>query len=312
MAVARSKEYWTQRAIDKCLALNIEFLGFVQEHVTTRAKVILKCYAHGIWKTNRLDHLLAGISCPDCGCEKVSQTRKKDDSEHIASFLKTGEFDSRYTFCNLGKQKWSVKCSVCASDVYSEAGLCNGIFNAYYAALREGFIPCRCGCNVSLTEDQTVFAINKKCEDSIYKCISYNKLEDRLCMRCDLHGEWVTSKGSVFVSGSRCPSCAKTGFDKMKPACIYVLKIKGPFDGFVGYGITNNKDKRMRTHKRNLKLAGYEIESTLLKEMSGESAYYLERQIKCRFPLFETSIEGFKTESSTLCHYEDIVGMVCF
>lgn len=312
MAVARSKQYWEKRAKDQCEVLNVKFIGFVQEYVTTRTKVILECYEHGVWKTTRLDHMLAGVSCPECANVKTSQSRRKDDIEHIESFLETGAFDSRYTFCNVGKQKWAVRCSACAEDIYSKAGFCNGVFVAPYACLREGCIPCRCADNVKLTEDQVVFLMNRRMEGSQYSCVSYDKSTRQMTCNCTEHGDWTAHSSNIIRQGTRCPSCAKTGFDPNKAAVFYLLTISNGEDKFMGYGVSNALDKRLRAHRRNLCKRGFKIEDSIFIETTGEQAINIEKFIKQNVPAYPCEIEGFKTESAYIENKDTLLSVLCY
>jgi len=64
------------------------------------------------------------------------------------------------------------------------------------------------------------------------------------CLVCD--HQWLALPSNIR-DGRGCPSCAPTGYNPGKPAWFYILK----FDGFIKYGITNNLERRLYSHKRN-------------------------------------------------------------
>lgn len=73
----------------------------------------------------------------------------------------------------------------------------------------------------------------------------YKNTTSKTLFRHQCGYEWET-KPSHVLSGVGCPNCTIYGFNPSKPAWTYVLK----FANFIKYGITNNLNSRMRTHRR--------------------------------------------------------------
>jgi len=60
-------------------------------------------------------------------------------------------------------------------------------------------------------------------------------------MNCPIHGEFNISFFNYLVQKRGCRKCSEHGFNPIKNAFIYILKIEN-FIGhsFIGYGITHN------------------------------------------------------------------------
>lgn len=106
-----------------------------------------------------------------------------------------------------------------------------------------------------LTEFTTLANLTlKKFECSLVGSTSKLKV-DLLCNSC--MNEWTTSYASL--SGGRgCPACAKYGFQKNKPATLYVLKVISEDGILMGYkyGITCDLERRVQQHNKLCKSLG--------------------------------------------------------
>jgi hypothetical protein len=63
----------------------------------------------------------------------------------------------------------------------------------------------------------------------------------------------------------------------------------------------------MMTHKRNLKIASYNILNTSVFSTSGEVALSVERDLKINFKCNSKNVEGFKKEATYSNVYDDVV-----
>jgi len=128
---------------------------------------------------------------------------------------------------------------------------------------------------------------------------------------CREHGEFLQNPGD-HLSGKGCPSCAITGFQREKPAVVYVFDISTPCGRFTGFGISGSYKSRLRQHIRTLAKHSANIERMFSIEFDiGRQAADLELLLQQTFPLSEEArnIEGFKTESTTAT-FSEVVAFV--
>lgn len=284
----------------QCNKVGIEYLGYSGRWKAGNTVLRLHCPEHGIWEKLKLHNFLKGISCRGCGDVATRAARKKSDDHFIDIFLQKSETAKNFIFCNLQrKQKWRVKCKICSEDEYTKAGVCTGVFDVPYASLLAGHVPCRCAKGIrNKTDEQRVFRANQELEGTQYTCLSYCGKTKRLTVKCEIHGNWQVAEQGILRAKSRCPACAKTGFDEKKPAVFYVLKVSSENNEFIGFGISNNFERRISNHRVNCKRADYGVEVLSVIHMSGADARDFEREVKSRYPKNPVDIEGFRTEAT--------------
>ena len=100
----------------------------------------------------------------------------------------------------------------------------------------------------------------------------YHNKRTASLFQCKYGHQWETQPGHV-KKGSGCPICSPTGFSPDKPAWTYVIK----FETFIKYGITNNLNSRMGTHKR--KNGPFELAYSVYNE-DGQLALEWENRVK--------------------------------
>lgn len=128
-------------------------------------------------------------------------------------------------------------------------------------------------CSVCVNKTLTKDIINERLMLKEIEMISeYKGALSSATFRCKKKHEWVTQSSSVVNMNHGCPRCAKSGFDKSKPAYAYILK----FDDFIKYGITNDLNRRMIAHKIN---GNYDIVTSRLFE-KGAYAHEWEVNVK--------------------------------
>jgi hypothetical protein len=64
--------------------------------------------------------------------------------------------------------------------------------------------------------------------------------------KCIYNHTWITKTANI-LNGSGCPKCSKSGFNPNKPAHGYIIQ----FDDFLKFGITNNLEQRLKSHRMN-------------------------------------------------------------
>lgn len=124
------------------------------------------------------------------------------------------------------------------------------------------------------------------------------------------HDDFSVSVGDFLNRDVRCPICAVHGFNRAKPAHVYVLRITGGTHGFTGYGISNEVDTRLVTHKRKLREANLYIADCKTFSMHGQKALNVENAIKGMFERCPQIVEGFRTEATHLTSFNDVLDFV--
>lgn len=128
-----------------------------------------------------------------------------------------------------------------------------------------------------------------------YEMVEYKSTHSKVQIHCPYHGYFHQSP-ACHLQGQGCPSCAKSGFKRNKPAFLYILITDG---GFVGFGISGNLKTRLSAHKRNLIACNIEILGIYIFSGSGEDILAAEKYIKTKYVNSGVFIEGFKTEAFT-------------
>lgn len=124
-----------------------------------------------------------------------------------------------------------------------------------------------------------------------------------VCLQC---GSILKKTPTSVTSGFGCKFCSFGGFNHNKKGYFYVYRISD----YIGYGITNNHDHRLKQHKRQFKKHAIDFEVLELFEfVIGSDAADVERLIKSKFKPV-SSILGFVTESASMQHLNEILNMV--
>ena len=132
----------------------------------------------------------------------------------------------------------------------------------------------------SSTEDFIEKALKIHGDKYDYSKVICTKTIDTVVITCPIHGEFEQTV-QAHLRGSGCPTCAKTGFDRTKPAILYYLSINN--GEAYKIGITN-KSVKDRFNSTDLK------KITILKEWEypiGYDAYKAEQRILSMYKNFK-------------------------
>jgi hypothetical protein len=95
------------------------------------------------------------------------------------------------------------------------------------------------------------------------------------------------------------------------PSTFYLLVIDSSSFKFIGYGITNNLDVRIKDHQYSLKKSAMFIETIQTYEFSdGFKAKYAEDLFRNKFPLLEIDVRGFKRENTDYGNLKDAIALI--
>ena len=103
-----------------------------------------------------------------------------------------------------------------------------------------------------------------------YSNLTYNNSKSKVCIKCRSHG-WFSVTPNNHLRGRGCPSCAKTGFDKLGDGFVYFLI----GNGAIKVGITNNVRRRVQELKSRTK---FDFEIIKYIKMSGVDAVAMEKR----------------------------------
>lgn len=290
----------------KCVNRGMQFVEFCGEYEGRKSKIRLKCLKDQIL----FDVPISSVStsehiCPECAQRARNESRRVDEAVIIERFMSTGKFHEETVFERKEDRYWKVFCPICSVDKYVVNGLCDGVFYAHESNLTAGKHPCRCAHNVRWTKAQREFQITEALlKQQQYKFVGWVDgkvdIKSKITINCKDHGNWDISINKFLNQSQRCSGCRKTGYSKNKVGSLYILNITSSYDSssFVGYGISNILDERIKEHSRNLSRNSFKIEDGIALYGSGEAVYEVEKAIKNNFPLNPQIVEGFVTEAT--------------
>jgi hypothetical protein len=267
-----------------------------------------------------LNNFLYGFNCKTCGIISTAQKCTHDYLEEINSFYDSGKIPAGMIFSKSDRQTkaahyayWDYKCPVCSKDEYVKASLCTGIFTSVASSLKKGMLGCRCGVWHKWDQPKREYQINSRIlrENLDIKFSRWENdkfgIYEVIWLTCGIHGEFKSTVGSFLHSETGCPKCARTGFNKNKPAIFYILKIEGAYSNFTGYGISGNIDFRLKTHFTNLTNKGYSIVEKYLVNGGGDLIFELESNVKKDFERNPQQVVGFKREATYYENYDKLI-----
>lgn len=297
----------------KCTELNFEYIGVATNLNRNRNYLNLKCLDHNESFSVTIERLFhRKVGCRYCKGDKISANKVKPEEIYIERFIATGKFIEGTLFKRLDSdyRRWIVFCPTCSNDKYGKQGLCNGEFEANRDTLSKGNRPCRCGIK-KLTGQQILHDLNTFCEENNlkYKENSSKLLtkNSKITVECLEHGNFETTYYQLLQKGTRCKNCAIGGYKTDRDSILYVLKIEGFHDSFIGYGISGNFPKRFRQHILNTAEHGYRITEVTLYRATGEEILCVESLIKNSFDSHQIKITGFVKESTNTKNYNTLL-----
>lgn len=223
----RSLSEW----IDVVNSTKYSYIGLAEEFVGKRSRIIVSCPIHGVCKDfdtpwiPRFEDLLRGNGCPKCAGLYNSSAAEYKDLVELTTPYKLINFiepvKGKHTCVNL-------RCPVHGEGLDFGTPWLPSLNNL----LKGGRCP-KCQKKYVYTLDE----IEKKISDMSYELVEFKSadfrgVKSRVVLKCNKSHEvggaftWETSPDAVF-SGRQCPACSTSpgGFDKLKPAFLYLQKI---------------------------------------------------------------------------------------
>ena len=234
----------------------------VLEWESWKTKLIVTCNIHGdeLMRNVTLNELLHRKVIPRCNdCD--SDIRRKGLQKKLDSILE----GSTYKGVVVQGNTVEVSCSVCATDIYTMAGLCNNTFKTNIKSLSIGCkVSCRCSKVPKYTLDMRELQIKTKMEEDprgyeFIKWVTEDRgvNDTRFKYLCPLHGEKETSVNNYVNNDRGCIDCRDYNmrWGKYKNRSeeldtLYLMQVKD-FKGesFIKIGRTFNPDLRRQNYQ---------------------------------------------------------------
>lgn len=295
MAELITTEEWIRRA----KATHGDRYDYSKVHyVNSLTKVIITCKIHGDFLQRPTIHSTQKQGCPECSNLNKGLNKKVDPSEVLrrCAMAHNSKFDYSLMKYKNFASKVKIICPV------------HGVFEQKLDAHIRGIGCKQCASN-SLKNTQWFIdkANNVHKQTYIYKNCQYLSANEKLIITCQIHGDFE-QKASHHLEGRGCPSCAKSGFDRSKPAYLYYLKVTIE-EGKVLYkiGITNRTvDERFNLTD----LSKIEIVKQKLYE-NGFEALEWETKLKQLYKEYQYKGPDILSSGNTELFTEDIIAMYC-
>lgn len=166
------------------------------------------------------------------------------------------------------------------------------------------------GNALRLDENLALDMCKTLCNDAGYSFIrfpdNYKNASSKFEYECPIHGIQSVSYYS-FTRGSRCPSCAKTGYDVNKQGSFYIVVWTKNDHSFIKFGITNQKIKTRINCQNSKTEYTYKIFYSKTWE-NGSIPFKLEKHIKSSL-VFDVGVvrkEDFEDGYTETCNISDL------
>lgn len=309
---------WTEeqqyiRAERKLKALpNLELVKLDYSEAKNESKILLKCKIHNIMVDTVSIHTFFGKRykgmCLSCEKEFISEMKTESIEDINLTNYPAGSYVWRSPekrqpdeLPQAGYFKY-LHCGICSEDMFVAEGLCDGIFRMTNKKSK----PCRCSDKFKYTDGMLKFLVEKYLWENDFSTIrfvglKYRESERDIILSCDLHGLYKKIYNSKNLTPKLigCPDCSeKGGYKTHKKGYFYVLEVTHHEQGgFIGFGISNYPEDRLKIHKNLLSKLGYTIKNMYLFIGSGKSILQLESEVKREFEITSQGVAGFIKEA---------------
>lgn len=275
---------------------------------STKSCLMLECTTcEFCWKTTCFSNfMIRKRGCPLCADRDKTQAKIKD----ISHFIRKLPEKEKYEITRIGDGNFLVECNKCSVDELSHI---KNKFIVYKDTFARGNAGCRCSSRYRYSQEEAEFLLKKKFGSSFigWKGEYLGSTVTKAIVACDLHGYVMNYVEALINNANFCRKCHPYGYDKSKPANVYVLLCETLVgDSFTGYGITNNLKGRLSAHRSNLNKFGYMIVQSYVAKTSGTLAPEIESKIKANFDRSGVEIEGFKHESTHAYNYKFVIDFI--
>ena len=244
-----------------------------------------------------------------------ASTLIKCDNAHYEHKLKS-LFPIGTKFNRIGRScKFLVYCPICSESMLCKSGITSPWFESSHSNLLAGCRPCFCSGHYqySALEYKARIIENMSLGDVFIDFVTpFNGNKTKFAWKCKC-GYTHTQAISDFLSGKRCPSCIRGGFNYGKAAVCYTAIWDKDGDSFIKVGITN-RDPEIRFEEQR-KSGEYNLVSYKVYHFDmGYEAKKMEDLILSRYPRKTNEIrfkfEDGKTEIIDIKYYDELTKLL--
>lgn len=255
------------------------------KYTKCKVNVPIICKIHGLFHQTPSDHINQRSGCPDCAINERKDVQTKTITEFINEAKKIHGNKYRYEFIKYktAHNKVTIFCLIHGSFEQTPANHLRG----------KGCRKCADSCKSELMRETLTTFINKakKTHGNKYRYINirYSEGKSIALIECRLHGLFEQKCGN-HIYGTGCPSCADYGFDRTRPASLYVLR--SDCGNYMKIGITHNPKQRYAKLKRD---TPFQFECIELIEGQGDQIANLEKQLLAEYQQaeFTETFDGY-------------------
>jgi len=246
-----SKDQFKVKIVRRCEEVGYIFHNFSEEYVGNTTKLNLENpTTENKWSTTSINSFLSGSKDPSETRLLLGDSSRLSVEEHLQNFKIAGLGDftfkrSEDTNSKGHKIYWEYTCPTCSFDEYVENGLCRGVFKASTSNLRSGCKFCRCSSAYKWTQGQRRYAIDKVLKEEGGDFIDwssnleYENSRSKFRWYCREGHTCVTTVDKFLNEGTRCPSCARYGYNPSEIGNLYLVEWFGFGRSYLKKGITN-------------------------------------------------------------------------
>lgn len=234
---AKRPEDYQKRIDNKCATLGYAFVRFLQPWKGNKTKFEMICVKHGVFQASIDNFLSLGRKCTKC--TKTYRYTQQEREEQLADLC----CETPYRFIgweNVYKSHKSKAVFHCEKH-----GEFLTIVNDFVS---KGTRCAKCVGKYKWSQEERETQLLRLCEGASFSFVKWNQDykddHSKVVFNCKLHGEWITSINTFIFGKSRCPRCAKYGFNRKDFGTLYFLK--SSCGRYAKVGISNNFSRRIK------------------------------------------------------------------
>lgn len=212
---------------------NIRFVRWDGPYKGAPSKAVCRCEVDGYeWATSVHSLLAIGSGCPQCAGKRRWTAEERIEQINSISNIRFIRWVDHY---KNGHSKAVCRCEV---DDFEWSPSVDNL-------LIKGSGCPSCSGQRRWTAEERIAQINTIPNIRFVRWGGpYKNHKSKAVIRCSANHEWSASVDNLLNSGTGCPSCAKSGFDKNKDSTLYFLRSE--CGAMVKIGVSNNHAQRHR------------------------------------------------------------------
>jgi hypothetical protein len=289
--------------ISDCISKNVDKYFDLSEvvYIGATSKVKTTCLFCGDISYRLAGTVLASNSCKRCFHKTVAKSNEEFILECTALGFAPNIDLSEIVYVN-SFAPVQVSCKLCGDRFITRPQYLLRKTNG------GGCFKCTEKANKQIKHIQTVHKFKVFCksiESLDFSDFEYKSCYENSSVSCKVCKKTSLIQPTELWSGKRCSFCSNSGFNKNIPSILYIVEFAIGETLVTGFGITKNIVSRMRTHSRYLSALNSTVNKMKLFNLLGEKTLFVETNMKRLLPIYNTGVEGFKTEA-TLLNFDEV------